>query len=413
MEIENSLDVIFPSFRDTEFPEKEDLVLEKSTLPAVHLEESSFISQWLRDLIFLPLNAVDYHGGREAVAFQESVYRKFWFEKNPTCVYYGPCEEIKKRFNVFNQKILFTQPDGKQIQVRFRVYETKASENDDRPFANLLVYGGNISTLDNNLGGNLSEGFCHVNKYSEGFRLRILNFSVYDVSVLSNGKEEKYKPHCLDDLGLLMAKTMEGLHQEYPEIEGIICHSLTCIVFNKMLEFLKPTHLKIIPKLIVLDRGTSSVKKAATGFPLGGLLNAAAEYFGWSNKGELNLCNYFLRCSKKEPLKDRDIWVVTVQDDSYFKHPSLDDSTLRYLERLGIRIKNILIQVPFDKSSATANHARPRNEIGPVFGASISDMILTQVHKQFEEKKSQEKAFIQDSSKQQENPSPQTAAPAA
>ncbi|PCI92541.1 hypothetical protein COB11_07120 [Candidatus Aerophobetes bacterium] len=365
------------------FPEKDDIVVndDKQDFPTVHKNESGFFSSLFRDYFFTPLHDVYLHGGPGPMAHQKSIYRRFWFEENQNCVYYGQVEEIKKQFDVYNQKIIIKESDGSTITVSFRTYETKSSENDDRPFTNLIVYGGSISTLDNNLGGNLSEGFCHVEKYLDSFRLRILNFSVYDVTVTPpDGKPKYFKPHCLDDLGSVMGNILKALHQKFGSVDGIICHSLACIVFSKALEFLEPEQLDIIPKFVVLDRGTSSVKKATRSSLFGDLILAAAEYFGWSNQDELHICNYFNRCSKQQTLKDRDIWVISVEDDTYFKDPTLDSCTLRYLEKLGIKVKNIALKVPLDKSSIDAHHARPRNEIGPLFGNSVSDMILAQMY---------------------------------
>ncbi|MCH9630715.1 MAG: hypothetical protein S4CHLAM37_07190 [Chlamydiia bacterium] len=364
------------------FPEKDDIVLEnnKQNFPAVHKEESGFFSSLFRDFLFTPLHDVYLHGGPAPMAHQKNIYRRFWFEENQNCVYYGQVEKIKKQFDVFDQKVVINEADGSKISVSFRTYETKSSEDDDRPFTNLIVYGGNTSTLDNNLGGNLSEGFSHVEKYLDSYRLRILNFSVYDVTVTSpEGKQEYFKPHCLDDLGSVMGNTLKALHESFGNIEGIICHSLTCIVFSKALEFLEPEQLNIIPKFIVLDRGTSSVKKATRSWSIGYILLTIAEYFGWSNQEEIHICNFFNRCSKQQDLKDRDIWVVSVEDDVYFKDPALDNSSLRYLKKLGIKVKDVALKVPLDKSTLSAHHARPRNEIGPLFGNSISDMILAKL----------------------------------
>ena len=368
---------------EIEFPQKEDLLIDEESqdFPDLHKTDPGFISELFRDLFFMPLHDVDLHGGKAPLVHQENIYKRFWFENNHHCVYYGKCEDIKKQFDVFNQKITFQDSDGSKIHVHFRVYETKSDENDDRPFTNLIVYGGNISTLDNNLGGNLAEGFCHVDKYLDEYRLRILNFSVYDITITppDQKKEESFKPHCLADLGVVMARTLKALHQSYKSLDGIICHSLTCIVFSSALEYLKPEQLEILPKLIVLDRGTSSVKKATKSFTLGSLLHAFANFLGWSNKDELHICNYFLRCSKLHSLKDRDIWVISVEDDEYFKDPALDQGTLRYLNKLGMNVNGVFLKVPLDKSTAQANHARPRNEIGPLFGESVSDMILTKL----------------------------------
>lgn len=380
-----AIDLIRSETFEARFPEKEDLITDhqENEFPTIHKENPGFFSELFRDIFFMPLHDVDLHGGGAPMDHQENIYRRFWFENNQNCVYYGQVEDIKKQFEVYNQKIVIKEPDGSSIQVHFRVYETKSNDQDDRPFTNLVVYGGNISTLNNNLGGNLSEGFCHVDRYLDKFRLRVLNFSVYDITHVSKeGKVEKFKPHCLDDLSVVMANTLKALNEQFDCIDGLICHSLTCIVFSKAFEFLKPEQLNILPKFIVLDRGTSSVSKASRKFAFGDLLLAAAEYFGWSNKEELQICNYFLRCSKQKPLKDRNIWVISVEGDSYFKDPPLDAATLRYLKKLGMGVKGVCLKVPLDKSTINAHHARPRNEIGPLFGESVSDMILSKLEQE-------------------------------
>lgn len=337
----------------------------------VNTERPWTIARIFRNVLMTPLNRLGFF--KHEVGQIERNYLRFWRSDETYSVYYGDCNKVRRNFDVYDQKLEVSQVDGTKVIISLRIYESKVSKDEQRPYANLAVYGGNLATI--NQMATFSEGLVHD---PSDFPLRIISLSCYDIHVEGSPHQEgKYDAPTLKDLSMTMALALKGLHESYGKIDGLVCHSLSTIMLHEACAHLKEEHLDFVPKLIVLDRGCSSVNAAAKKYTFTRKpLLFFAKAFGWVNSHESGI-NALISRASIDALRGRVVMVSHARNDYFFlDEAGLNDSHRKEISKRGVEVHFDQFSPPRDMTHERSDHARSRHVLAEDFGSSYSHKVL-------------------------------------
>ncbi|MBX9924044.1 MAG: hypothetical protein K2Y01_08030 [Rhabdochlamydiaceae bacterium] len=252
---------------------------------------------------------------------EKDFFAHFWdpsYQVNPHLPYHAA---IRKHF-VWKKESLPIEMQGNPMKVDYSIIEPshqKASQNFVFLLGNLSVHDDNITGIYPFLASYMKERAKNPNMPG----IRFILISQYDTKTQDN---TQFVPKNVDEIGQVLAKTLESLQKEKGAIHQIMAYSLGTIALSSALPYISTEEL---PKNIYWDRGPSSLEviSHAHGFK-GWFLWHCAKFAGWDFDLGQNIRKYLAN------RKDQKIYIAEVEHDCYFaKKCSLAQSP--HLESLG------------------------------------------------------------------------------
>ena len=233
-----------------------------------------FIGGHLRDTFFWALYSRRSEDQKRQIQQENVFFRDFWNKSIPFSPRWPLRSEIIDTFT--KNEVILSLQTPKRLTVTCCAIESDTREP-SRPFYNIALVLGNISTIRNNITGVYPFIAAYLAKRRSDPTLppaRFILISQYD---LKQGVAP-YKPETIDDAGQILSSVLLTLREKYGPIHQLVSHSLGAIVTAAALKYMRRSPL---PNNIYFDRGPSSIHELSRSKTGGSLLYLLAWISGW------------------------------------------------------------------------------------------------------------------------------------
>lgn len=150
-------------------------------------------------------------------------------------------------------------------------------------------------------------------------KLRIILFSFntnFDATK-KGGDERRWNPLTVKELSDGPLSVLRAIGEAGIRVDSVVTMSLGNMLFARATDLVKARRTEVIPRVIMINRGMTSVQKIANQLysrPLNDILYFIAKFGGWDADPEKELLSFLA----KDKEKKREVVVIEAQKDYYF-----------------------------------------------------------------------------------------------